>query len=157
MHQRLQPSGVLLGLLRSRLLVFSARIRVIRSPLKRHPIGDGKFGDSMKTIILALTAAVTLAATAFGAQPPDVVSSDSNGNTAMGSYALLSVNSGYGNTAAGYAPLYSTTTGHYNTAFGYQALYSNTTGFNNIAIGPVALISNTAGFDSVAIGSATLS
>ena len=89
----------------------------------------------MKTSILALAAAVTLAAMALRAQPPDVVSSDSNGNTAMGSHALLSLSSGSGNTAAGYAPLYSTTTGHYNTAFGYEALYSNTTGFNNIEIG----------------------
>src|SRR5437870_949506 len=93
---------------------YYSRGHLNRANLERHPVGAHKFGDLMKTIILALAAAVTFAPMAFGAQPPDVVSSDSNGNTAMGSHALLSVSSGYGNTAAGYAPLYSTTTGHYN-------------------------------------------
>jgi hypothetical protein len=59
----------------------------------------------MKTLSrssLALIIALALAGTAYGQQPPDVVNSDGNNNTAMGSYALLSLSGGNGyNTAAG--------------------------------------------------------
>jgi hypothetical protein len=47
---------------------------------------------------------------AYGQRPPDVVNSDSNFNTAMGTSALLNLAPDkYGNTAAGYEVLYSYT------------------------------------------------
>jgi hypothetical protein len=60
--------------------------------------------------------------------------------------------SGVGNTASGSWALYSNETGSYNTASGVQALYYNTTGFNNTASGSGALALNRTGFDNTASG-----
>jgi hypothetical protein len=83
----------------------------------------------------------------YAQQPPDVVTSDDNYNTAMGYIALLSLTTGTNNTAA----LYSNTTGKGNAAQGVNALYSNTTGIRNLAIGSNALYSNDGSYN-IALG-----
>jgi hypothetical protein len=64
----------------------------------------------------------------FAAQPPDVVASDSDFNTAMGSYSLYYLTTGEYNTAAGAQALFQNTTAWMNSAFGMYSLYGNTTG-----------------------------
>jgi hypothetical protein len=96
-----------------------------------------------------------MATPALAQQPPDVVTSDSMANTAMGTDALLNVNldeSGCHNTASGADALYSDTSGSYNTATGYSSLYSNTTGANNTAAGFESLYFNSTGIDNAASG-----
>ena len=121
-------------------------------------------------VLIAFAATVELA---YGAPPPNVVSSDADGNTAMGtdalaklsdgkfntasgSSALNSNTSGAANTASGVSALNSNTTGNQNTASGFWALFSNTTGSFNTASGNRALFSNTTGNDNTASGSAAL-
>jgi hypothetical protein len=72
---------------------------------------------------------------AIAAQPPDVVASDANNNTAMGLYALLNLTDGIENTAMGIAALELNTTGFFNTATGAGALGANETGSYNTADG----------------------
>jgi len=104
--------------------------------------------------IIALAAAMP---SAFAQQPPDVVGSDSSGNTAAGLGALNFETSGGDNSAFGYAALYRSTTGESNTAAGYSALAGNTTGSYNTAVGSAALSANTTGIFNIAIGAAALS
>ena len=99
---------------------------------------------------------LSIGSAAYGAQPPDVVTSDGNGNTAMGSDALLNNSTGDGNTASGDSALNSNTTGSNNTASGIAALQSNTTGVNNTASGAYALGNNTIGFSNAATGAGAL-
>ncbi len=102
---------------------------------------------------------ILLAATAdfaYGAQPPNVVESDPNNNTAMGTSALSSLTDGSYNTAAGAYALYANTTADFNTAAGYSALFSNATGNSNTAFGSWALISNSTGNANTAQGSRAL-
>jgi hypothetical protein len=117
-------------------------------------------------VLLCALAAAGMAAQA--AQPPDVVQSDGNGNTAMGSYVLANQGTAYYNTGAGWAALYLTTTGSYNTAFGGAALFENTGSFNtavgtfalelngsasgNTAVGYAAAVENSSGGDNTAVG-----
>ena len=82
---------------------------------------------------------------------------NSDGNTATGTFALLSNIIGRLNTANGALALLSNTNGHFNTAVGSSALYSNIGGLANTAVGVSALYSNTIGDDNVAIGSSALS
>jgi hypothetical protein len=90
-------------------------------------------------------------------QPPDVVSSDENGNTAMGSDVLVFLaTGGTSNTAAGSYALYDNATGSFNSAFGTNALYANTTGIENTAVGALALEYNTIGSGNTAYGLETL-
>jgi hypothetical protein len=93
-----------------------------------------------------------MAQLAYGSQPPDVVDSDGNYNTAMGTAALVSLTSGGNNTAAGYEALGSNTSGYSNTAAGYQALLTNSTGGENTAFGFEALHGNTVGGSNTALG-----
>jgi hypothetical protein len=118
---------------------------------------------SLRSFVLTLTAYVALTDSGYGAQPPDVVHSDSNANTAMGTDALFSLSSGAGtqnppsyNTAAGFDALYSNKTGYYNTAVGGSVLYNNTTGSDNTALGFEALSRNTTGFENTAAGAGAL-
>jgi hypothetical protein len=113
-------------------------------------------------------------------QPPDVVKSDNWSNTAMGSYALGSLNIqsapnnvGIDNTASGAGALFSNTIGAYNTAdganalsanqsnanvaVGYEALMDNTTGALNTAVGTNSLVDNTIGFNNTAVGMLSMS
>jgi hypothetical protein len=77
----------------------------------------------MKSVNLAFIGALVIAGTAYGQQPPDVVTSDRYENTAMGTGALANVTSPglAGNTASGFDALYSNTTGQANTASGDSA------------------------------------
>jgi hypothetical protein len=98
---------------------------------------------------------MALAATthfAYGAQPPNVVSSDGSGNTAMGTAALANFDNGFNNTASGYWALFFNTTGSYNTASGASALFSNTIGNYNSASGVYSLLNNTTGNFNTASG-----
>jgi Chaperone of endosialidase len=103
----------------------------------------------------ALVTAVCVIGSAYGAQPSDVVQSDSLYNTAMGTDALLN-NVGNSNTAAGFQALASNTSGYVNAAFGSGALATNTSGAFNSAFGSGALeFSN--GNMNAAFGNAVLS
>jgi trimeric autotransporter adhesin len=96
----------------------------------------------MKTFfqpLLFTLGALAISITTYGTQPPDVVSSDSQSNTAMGTSALLDLTYGASNTAAGFQALDLNTGGGWNTAFGAAALSSNTTGEYNTAVGYQAL------------------
>jgi Chaperone of endosialidase len=79
---------------------------------------------------------------------------DSTGssNTASGSYALTTNTTGGGNTATGVDALVYNTAGNYNTASGVGALQSNTNGSNNTASGTNALEFNTTGGNNTASG-----
>jgi hypothetical protein len=110
----------------------------------------------MKTLYqshLILIGALAVAGAAYAQQPPDLVTSDSMANTAMGTNALLNVNleeAGCHNTASGEDTLYSDTSGSYNTATGFSSLFSNTTGNNNTAAGYESLYFNSTGSDNTA-------
>jgi hypothetical protein len=82
---------------------------------------------------ILIGALVILSGTAQGQPPPNVVESDGNANTAMGTEALISNTAGAANTAAGFRALTQNTTGDFNSAFGSFALASNSTGFQNTA------------------------
>jgi len=106
---------------------------------------------------LTLCACGIAASVSYGAQPPNVVASDLDGNTAMGSGALMDLSNGtIWNTAAGSGALESNTTGEANTAFGSGALTSNTTGYDNAAFGALALVFNTTGTNNTGTGLFTL-
>jgi len=105
---------------------------------------------------ILITAVAAFAIPANAQQPPDVVQSDGNGSTAMGTNALLSAEGAYGDTAAGYAALYFNTSGSNNTAAGTYALYLNTIGSYNTASGNSALAANTTGNGNTALGAETL-
>lgn len=102
------------------------------------------------------------------------------GNTALGTNALLHNTTGTDNSAFGFSTLYSNTTGYentavgsqalfanvgdptsfvdgdFNTATGYEALFNNTQGYYNTGVGERALYSNTTGNDNTACGSGAL-
>jgi hypothetical protein len=120
--------------------------------------------------------AVSLGISANAQQPPDVVTSDSFANVAMGPGVLNGISASGAtseNTGAGYFALHANTTGASNTAFGTQALYENTEGSNNTAVGAstlrydtlgsynsavgeYALAENTTGYENTAVGAAAL-
>jgi hypothetical protein len=102
-----------------------------------------------------IIAALMTALSARGQQPPDVVTSDGNFNTAMGSDALLDVTKGSRNTAAGDGVLQAHSTGYRDTALGYDALSSGTDDFENTATGVQALFSSI-GTQSTAFGAQAL-
>jgi Chaperone of endosialidase len=111
---------------------------------------------SVSIIVISLS---LLAGTAAAQQPPDVVSSDGSGNTAMGALALNSIpvaDPGAYNTAAGFEALTSSTTAWQNSAFGAYALFSNTTGAFNTGLGTGTLYNNTTGNYNTAVGVAAL-
>lgn len=117
----------------------------------------------MKVFLPLFAAALVIAPGVHAQQPPDVVKSDSQQNTAMGTGALQSVYTstqsslGASNTAAGYEALFSNTSGENNVAVGDQSLWHNTTGSMNVAVGEATLYANTTGDINVALGEAALS
>jgi len=110
----------------------------------------------LKLFAMLISALVGSAGSAIADQPPDVVTSDDAGNTAMGTSALANLAGGFSNTAAGSFALFSNTTGAGNSAFGPSALKDNTTGIDNTAIGAIALADNSVGSDNTASGVAAL-
>jgi hypothetical protein len=105
-----------------------------------------------KPSLLLFVALAAISSIGYSDQPPDVVASDGNANTAMGTSALFNLTDGFANTASGYAALFANTTGYDNAATGYAALNSNTTGTANTATGSLALVSNTTGDSNSAFG-----
>ncbi len=87
---------------------------------------------------LVLISTIGIVVSVHAAQPPDVVTSDSNLNSAMGTDALLYLTTGTENTAAGDAAAQGNQTGSWNTAFGTEALFGNTSGEGNTATGAFA-------------------
>jgi hypothetical protein len=108
-----------------------------------------KHFPSLMVLLVSLTSAAW-------AQPPDVVTSDSSANTAMGTNALWSNTSGGWNTASGDSAMFRNTTGSSNTASGVNALGQNTTGSSNTAFGVEALFQNTTGYANTAAGGAAM-
>jgi hypothetical protein len=106
----------------------------------------------VRSLLLTITGGLAVTSPGYGAQPTDVVTSDANGNTAMGDQALLNLSTGLFNTASGAQVLFSNTSGEGNSAFGYFALRSNTSGGDNTAIGSGALFFNMTGGSNTAIG-----
>jgi hypothetical protein len=108
---------------------------------------------------IVLAALMTVAQSAYAAQPPDVVNSDNSANTAMGTEALWALNEvggGGSNTAAGAFALYSNSTGSNNTGIGTGVLYFNTTGTFNTALGSYSLWWNANGQYNTATGTQVL-
>jgi hypothetical protein len=106
---------------------------------------------------LVLAGAVGTATAALASQPPDVVNSDSNGNTAMGRSSLFSLTTGIFNTAAGAQTLCSNSNGSTNTAVGGESLCLNQNGGANSAVGYASLSSNISGIWNSAMGLGALS
>jgi len=113
-----------------------------------------------KTTALTLPAIACcslIAGTASATQPPDVVTSDSNGNTAMGSYVMeYFLTTGAYNTGAGNYSLYSISTGSENTAVGYSTLNNSNTASGDAAFGFSALEATSTGSYNTAIGTYAL-
>ena len=125
-----------------------------------------------KLILLLATASFALRPTVQAVIPPPG-GGYANGNTALGTNALLNLSTGANNTALGNIALQNNTDGNYNTATGanalslnfsgsgntangYNALGGNTTGLANTAVGKDALGSNTYGSTNIAIGDVAL-
>jgi hypothetical protein len=108
--------------------------------------------NSLPLLVTALFAA---GGPAYAQQPPDVVVSDPQSNTAMGTDALNDLAGGVSNTASGAFALLFNSSGNYNTATGVNALQANTTGGENAAFGVDALYSNN-GSNNAAFGTSAL-
>lgn len=78
-------------------------------------------------------------------------------NTALGSYALRTLNSGNSNTAIGSQSMQNATSGSYNTAVGAVSMAEhNSTGNSNVAVGYASLYANISGSYNVAVGESSL-
>src|ERR1700729_1544145 len=114
---------------------------------------------------IALTSALFVSTWAYAQQPPDVVQSDDDFNTAVGTSVMPLIDTGgrdgfFGaqrNTGVGYSALINDNTGSENTAVGTFALNFNGTGSNNTATGYFALACNTTGNLKTAFGYFALS
>ena len=92
-----------------------------------------------KACLFLITTLTAMSGLSYGQQPPVVVTSDTNFNTAMGSQTLSGLRNGINNTAAGAQALDGNETGNNNTAFGENALYFNGPGNANTATGAQAI------------------
>jgi hypothetical protein len=107
--------------------------------------------------VISVAGLAIIAGTAHGSQPQDVVTSDSSGNTAMGTNALYNLTSGsLNNTAVGESALILNTSGQFNTGLGALALFFNESGSDNTAVGAGTLEQNTTGSENSALGMETL-
>jgi hypothetical protein len=109
------------------------------------------------TSVVASLVFTLVGASSWGAGPPNNDVSDSFGNTAGGTNALVNNTPhdsavGNGNTVFGAYTLHLNTTGSWNTAVGNKALFVNTSGGGNTATGEEALYSNTLGSYNTATG-----
>jgi hypothetical protein len=102
-------------------------------------------------VIPAMLAAFELLPTAQAVLPPPE-GGYSDGNTAMGTEALLDLTTGQDNTALGFRALTENTEGSLNTAVGSTALRNNRLGNRNTATGDAALFDNSAGNNNTANG-----
>ena len=91
--------------------------------------------------------------TALGELPPPPPEGGyPDGNTAVGTQALLDLTTGQDNTALGFRALTENTEGSLNTAVGSTALRNNRLGNRNTATGDAALFDNSAGNNNTANG-----
>jgi hypothetical protein len=91
----------------------------------------------------------------WGAPPPNPTASNQR-NTAGGTGALGTNDTGHLNTAFGFNALQKNKDGVRNTASGAETLSSNSNGANNTAIGIGALLGNTIGHYNTASGASAL-
>jgi len=84
--------------------------------------------------------------------PPPPEGGYPDGNTAVGTQALLDLTSGQDNTALGLRALSENTEGNLNTAVGSTALRNNHLGNRNTATGDAALFENSGGNNNTANG-----
>src|SRR5262245_61240332 len=84
--------------------------------------------------------------------PPPPEGGYPDGNTAVGTQALLDLTSGQDNTALGFRALGDNAEGNLNTAVGSTALRNNRGGSRNTATGDAALFENSAGNNNTANG-----
>jgi len=84
--------------------------------------------------------------------PPPPEGGYPDGNTAVGTQALLDLTTGQDNTALGFRALTENTEGNLNTAVGSIALRNNRVGNRNTATGATALFANSAGNNNTADG-----
>jgi hypothetical protein len=85
---------------------------------------------NMSGLLISSLGALVMTGSALAGQPPDVVQSDGNQNSAMGTDALYYLAAGTQNTAAGYESLLNNAIGGANTAFGVQSVLANTSGYD---------------------------
>ncbi len=109
--------------------------------------------NSRIAFLFISTAFLTFSAyPAWAGPPPNPTSSDTCGDTAGGSNALIKnnipCNPLHANTAFGFNALTSNTSGTDNAAFGGGALFFNTTGIYDTALGAGALLNNTASYNT---------
>jgi trimeric autotransporter adhesin len=112
-----------------------------------------------KTFLLAAGVTMLGGSLAYGAQPPDVVASDSVNNTAMGTNVLAHYDTNHGesgNTGAGFNALANVIIGAENTAFGTSALVGDYGTFGSTAVGSHALMPDGNG-GNTAVGNHALS
>ncbi len=102
-------------------------------------------------VIPAMLVAFELLPTAQAVLPPPE-GGYSDGNTAMGTEALLDLTTGQDNTALGFRALTENAEGRHNTAVGSTALRNNHVGIRNTATGDAALFDNSAGNNNTANG-----
>jgi Chaperone of endosialidase len=84
--------------------------------------------------------------------PPPPEGGYPDGNTAVGTQALLDLTIGQDNTALGFRALADDTEGNLNTAVGSTALRNNRAGNRNTATGDASLFENSAGNNNTANG-----
>ena len=109
--------------------------------------------------LLLTIGGLAVAGTALAQVPSGNDTSDTNGNTGVGTFALggpAATNGGFYNTAIGVQALQNNTTGSSNAASGYLALNNNNTGSSNTASGYAALFKNTTGNNNTANGQGAL-
>jgi hypothetical protein len=88
--------------------------------------------------------------------PPPPEGGYPDGNTAVGTQALLDLTIGQDNTALGFRALTENTQGNLNTAVGSTTLRNNRVGNRNTATGDAALFENSGGNNNTATGYHTL-
>jgi|HubBroStandDraft_1064217.scaffolds.fasta_scaffold02885_9 trimeric autotransporter adhesin len=103
---------------------------------------------SIGTSSIGAGALVFIGMCAHATQPPDVVVSDANGNTAMGTDALQYLTTGTENTAGGFGAATANSTGSSNTAFGSNALFGNVSGTGNTGTGFFANSQNNGSYNT---------
>jgi hypothetical protein len=104
-------------------------------------------------VIPAMLASFELLPTARAVLPPPPPEGGyPDGNTAVGTEALLDLTTGQDNTALGFRALIENTEGNLNTAVGSTALRNNRVGNRNTATGDAALFDNSAGNINTANG-----
>jgi hypothetical protein len=118
--------------------------RVKRAPLPFHRV---------LLVIPAMLACFELLPTAQADLPsPPPKGGYPDGNTAVGTQALLDLTTGQDNTALGFRALTENTQGNLNTAIGSTALRKTRVGSRNTATGDAALFDNSAGNNNTANG-----